>query len=133
MAQRGYGAATILKLGDLAMAAPDAQEPVGVKPSDIVALYDTVLFHIAKAGEAGLAGDGAAQLEQILAANRILSGLDESLDLAAGGQVAANLHDMYQSVIQALQGSVGDKAAAEVYAALVPSLRNIRNAWAGIA
>lgn len=127
------GAVPILKYGDLAMAAPDAPEPVGVKPSDIVALYDTILFHIAKAGEASEAGDGGGQLEQILAANRILTGLDESLDLAAGGQVAANLHDMYQSVIQALLGSVGDKAAAEVYAALTPSLRNIREAWASIA
>ncbi|MDY0240609.1 MAG: flagellar export chaperone FliS [Rhodospirillaceae bacterium] len=96
----------------------------------VVKLYDLVLVHIAEAARHGENGDVPAQAEAVQEAMAIFTGLDSCLDMEAGGQVAANLRSMYQSMNQALTGVVGQPDGAAICLKLAAALRQTRNAWA---
>jgi len=101
-------------------------------PVAVVQLYDTILLHIARAGDAARGGDFQKQFDEVMNATRIIDGLNRHLDMEAGGQVALNLRDMYQSISKALLRSVGKTDAGEACDRLIEGLRNTRDAWAEI-
>jgi flagellar secretion chaperone FliS len=110
-------------------AAPVATES---SPVAVVQLYDTILLHIGRAGDAARKGDFQTQFDEVMNAARIVDGLNNCLDMNEGGQVAAHLREMYDSVSRALLRSVGAPAAAETYDKLIAAVRDTRNAWAEI-
>lgn len=108
---------------------PRATEP---SPVAVVQLYDTILLHIGRAGDAARRGDFQKQFDEVMNATRIIDGLNRHLDMEAGGQVALNLRDMYQSVSKALLRSVGKVDAGEACDRLIEGLKSTRDAWAEI-
>jgi flagellar protein FliS len=108
---------------------PAASEP---DPASVVRLYDTILLHIGRAGEATRKGDYQTQFDEVMKATRIIDGLNRHLDMEKGGDVAVNLRDMYQSVSRALLRSVGKDSASDACDRLVDGLKGTRNAWAEI-
>jgi flagellar protein FliS len=105
-----------------------------VSPLDsVVLLYDGALARIARAVVAVRQGDTVAQLDQVIRAVQILNGLNQSLDMAAGGRVAISLRDMYGAVAVALYNSVGHADAVTASERIAGALRRTRNAWAEIA
>jgi flagellar protein FliS len=105
-----------------------------VSPLDsVVLLYDGVLARIARAAAAAQAGDTLGQLDQVVRAVQILNGLNQSLDMEAGGRVAVSLRDMYGAVAVALYNSVGRSDAVEASEKIAAAVRKTRNAWAEIA
>jgi flagellar protein FliS len=99
----------------------------------VVLLYDGILTRIARATAAAASGDTRGQLEHVLQAVQILNGLNQSLDMAAGGRVAVSLRDMYGAVAVALYNSVGSSAAVEASEKIAAALRKTRDAWAHVA
>lgn len=98
----------------------------------MVQLFDTVLLHIARAGDATRKGDFQAQFDELMKATRIIDGLNRVLDMEAGGQVAVHMREMYQATSRALLRSVGKESAVEVYGKISEGLLESRNAWAEI-
>jgi flagellar biosynthetic protein FliS len=101
-------------------------------PIAVVQLYDTILLHVSHAANAARAKDFTTQFDEVMKATRILDGLNRHLDMAAGGQVAINMRDMYQATSRALLRSVGKDSAGEACDRLMVGLRDTRNAWAEI-
>ena len=109
----------------------DAKPQTTIPPAmAVVKLYDLVLGHMAEAARHATGGDIEAQAREIQAAVAILSGLDSCLDMQAGGQVASNLRDMYQSMARTLQGAVGQPDAVLICEKLAEGFRQTRDAWA---
>ncbi len=101
-------------------------------PAAVVQLYDTILLHVSRAAEAARQGDYQKQFDEVMQATRIVDGLNRCLVMEEGGQVAANLRDMYESVSRALLRSVGKPTAGEACDKLIAAVRDTRNAWAEI-
>jgi flagellar protein FliS len=101
-------------------------------PVSVVKLYDTILLHVSRAATAARKGNFQGQFDEVMNATRIIDGLNRHLDMEKGGQVAANLRDMYQSVSRALLRSVGKDDAGVICEKLIDGLRDTRNAWAEI-
>ena len=99
----------------------------------VVMLYDGILLRLASAAEAQTQCDHETQYDSIASAIRIMEGLNRSLDMQAGGQVAMHYRDMYKALSIVLRRTVGQPNAAQVYRRLEAALRNTRNAWAEIA
>lgn len=99
----------------------------------VVLLYDEVLKRIARAAAAARRNDFNGQLHEVMAATKILNGLNNCLDMDVGGTVAVSLREMYQAVIHALFGTVGRPAGAEACDRLSDAVRLTRDAWAEIA
>ena len=105
-----------------------------VSPLDsVVLLYDGVLARIARASAAAQAGNTLAQLDHVVRAVQILNGLNQSLDMEAGGRVAVSLRDMYGALAVALYNSVGRSNAVEACDKIAVAVRKTRDAWAQIA
>jgi flagellar protein FliS len=101
--------------------------------ASIVLLYDGVLARIGRAAAAAERGDTRDQLDHVLRAVQILNGLNQSLDMEAGGRVAVSLRDMYGAIAIALYTSVGSSTAVEASEKIAAGLRQTRDAWAHIA
>ncbi|HVY99752.1 MAG TPA: flagellar export chaperone FliS [Dongiaceae bacterium] len=101
--------------------------------ASVVMLYDGVLTRIGRAAASARRDDTLGQLEHVMRAVQILNGLNQSLDMAAGGSVALSLRDMYGAVAVALYNSVGRDQAVEACDKLAAAVRKTRNAWAQIA
>ncbi len=99
----------------------------------VVMLYDGILIRISRAADAARRGDYQKQFEYVMSATRIIDGLNRHLDMEAGGQVAINLRDTYESVARCLFRSVGKETAAEACDRLLIAVRELRDAWAEIA
>ncbi len=99
----------------------------------VVMLYDGILIRISRAADAARRGDYQKQFEYVMSATRIIDGLNRHLDMEAGGQVAVNLRDTYESVARCLFRSVGKETAAEACDRLMIAVRELRDAWAEIA
>ncbi|MDA8231372.1 MAG: flagellar export chaperone FliS [Magnetospirillum sp.] len=99
----------------------------------VVMLYDGVLARIAAAARAAREKDWEGQYNETVRAVTIINGLAHSLDLEAGGTVATNLYDMYETVGLALMRSVGKKDGADACDKIAAALRQTRDAWAEIA
>lgn len=99
----------------------------------VVQLYDTALKHIGNAIEGVKKGSYETQMNEIAAAVRIFNGLNDSLDMEAGGAVAQNLRDMYQAVSKALLSTIGQDNAVEICERMTKAVKETRNAWAEIA
>jgi flagellar protein FliS len=105
----------------------------GINKVAVVQLYDTILLHVGRAGDAARRGDFQVQFDEVMKATRIIDGLNRHLDMQQGGQVALNLRDMYESVSRALLRSIGKDSAGEACDILTSGLRETRNSWAEIA
>jgi flagellar biosynthetic protein FliS len=101
-------------------------------PTAVVQLYDTILLHVARAGEAAAKGDFQKQFDEVMSATRIVDGLNRCLDMTQGGEVAVHLREMYEAVSRALLRSVGKPSAEEACNRLISAVRDTRNAWAEI-
>jgi flagellar protein FliS len=101
--------------------------------TSVVMLYDGILVRVARAAAAARTGDVHDQLDQVMRAVQILNGLNQSLDMEAGGRVAVSLRDMYGAVAVALFNSVGRPSGAEACDKVAAAVRRTRNAWASIA
>lgn len=112
---------------------PDANDVAIAQTEAVVRLYDTAIKHIEISMDHAASGDLEGQVNEITAAVRIFTGLDESLDLDVGGQVAQNLHEMYQAVNKTLLSSIGQENAAEIGQKMIGSVKKLRNSWAEIA
>lgn len=99
----------------------------------VVMLYDGILLRLANAAEAQTQCNPEKQYDSIASAIRIMEGLNRSLDMQAGGQVAVHYRDMYKTLSIVLRRTVGQPNAAQVYRRLEAALRNTRNAWAEMA
>jgi len=99
----------------------------------VVMLYDGILARIARAADANRRRDYERQFNEVMVAAKIVDGLDRSLDLSAGGAVAANLHAFYESVGGGLLRSTGRRYGATYLEQLAAAVRVTRDAWAEIA
>jgi len=99
----------------------------------VVMLYDGILVRIRNAGIAAGQSDWARQYEEVSRAVELLRGLLSVLDYEQGGDVARRLHQTYHANITALMRSVGRTEAPDMYRRIESGLRDLRNAWAGIA
>jgi flagellar protein FliS len=106
---------------------------VDADPHQLVAmLFDGLFESLAHARGAIRAGDAAAKGRAIGRAVRIVDeGLRGALDLAQGGKLAADLHDLYAYVALRLTRAnlQGDEAAIDECVAL---LEPVRSAWMAI-
>jgi flagellar secretion chaperone FliS len=64
----------------------------------VVKLYDAAITHIAKARDASVSGDLRAKRDGVSRALAVVSELQNSLDLKAGGQIADSLDSLYTYV-----------------------------------
>jgi flagellar protein FliS len=99
----------------------------------VVLLYDGILLHIAQAAQANRDSNFERQFDEVMKAARIIEGLSRCLDLEAGGTVAANLRDFYETIGRGLMRSTGRNYGADFLVQLADSVRRTRNAWAHIA
>ena len=98
----------------------------------ILLLFDGALERIELARAALAAGDVGRKAGAIAGAQRIVEGLLQSLDPAAGGELAQRLSELYQLVSRRLlHANVHDDAGALGDARRV--LSELRAGWAGIA
>lgn len=98
----------------------------------VVMLYDGALGSLAQTREAVQARDLRAKRDALSKAMAILSELQGSLNMEAGGEVAVRLDGLYTYMIGRLvEGNVNGEVAAfdEVIGLLTP----LRDAWAQIA
>ncbi len=77
-------------------------------------------------------GEIARKGEQVSKAIAVISALDSSLNFELGGEIAANLHDLYEYMVLRLVKANADNnlAGLDEVAALA---RNIKDGWDGIA
>lgn len=99
----------------------------------VVLLYDGLLVRIRNACQAAESGDFGEQFNQVLKANDILRGLLAALDKNKGGALAERLADTYQANMVALMGTIGRPNAVDALRRIAEGLRELRNAWSGIA
>lgn len=99
----------------------------------VVLLYDTALAHVARAGDAARRKDHETQFKEARRAAEVMNGLNSSLNMQAGGRVAASTREMYLAVCKALLSAVGRRSGAECYDKIFNALRIVRDSWAEIA
>jgi flagellar biosynthetic protein FliS len=99
----------------------------------VVMLYDGILARIARAADAHRAHDYERQFNEVMAAARIVDGLNRCLDLEAGGAVAAHLRSFYSTIAGELLRSTGREYGAPYLERLAVAVRVTRDAWAEIA
>lgn len=99
----------------------------------VVLLYDGILMRLHQAAAAAGRGDTGAQFTHVRQAAEIVRGLASALDMKRGGPLAANLRRTYYANIQAMMGTVGHPNAAAALGTIAEGLRELRNAWGGIA
>jgi flagellar protein FliS len=94
----------------------------------IQVMFDTALTRIATARGCMERGEIAAKGENISKAIGIVAGLNDSLDLQQGGQIAANLRELYDYSCRRLTEANlrNDPQMLEEVASL---LREIKSAW----
>lgn len=91
-------------------------------------LLDGALGRLARAEYEMVAGSG----ESLAGAAAIIKALQESLDLDLGGQLAANLHDLYDYMLRRLAGAA-DAGDAEALREVASLLETIQDGWDAIA
>lgn len=93
-------------------------------------LYDGALDRIAQA-QGALEGGRAADCNRLVSeVIGIVEGLDDCLDKEAGGELGANLHELYIYVIRRLLlGNLNDELAPALQESC-ELLRDLREAWA---
>jgi len=98
----------------------------------VLMLYDGCLESIGRARVAMVGGAIEVKCAQISRAVRILEeGLKCALDLAAGGELAENLHNLYAyCVVQLTRGNLRNDPALLVEVERL--IRPLRDAWAAI-
>lgn len=94
-------------------------------------LLDGALDRIAQAKGALIAGDTAAMGEALGKAIGILSGLQGSLDMERGGEIAANLNRLYDYMSLRLLDVHREKESASLDE-VVGLLGNIKSGWDAI-
>lgn len=99
----------------------------------VIMLYDGALLAIANASKYMAEGQIANKGNAISRAINIIdTGLKACLDMDKGGELAANLHALYDYMIRRLlEGNLNNEAAALDEVATL--LREIRSAWEQIA
>jgi len=98
----------------------------------VVMLYDGALRFLALAGEAADRGDVAARRDAMSRAMAIIAELQNTLNVQAGGEVAASLDQLYSYLSARLLDVAvkGDRTAIDEALKL---LRPLREAWAQVA
>ena len=99
----------------------------------VVLLYDGILKRIKLVAAAARSGDLQTQVDETMHAVRIIDGLNRSLDMEKGAQVAVGLRETYWAVAGTLYRAVGRPGAAEACDKLVEAMTVLRDAWAEIA
>lgn len=98
----------------------------------VLMLYDGCLESIGRARVAMASGVIEVKCAQISRAVRILEeGLKSALDLTAGGELAANLHNLYgYCVVQLTRGNLRNDPA--LLSEVEGLIRPLRDAWSAI-
>ncbi len=98
----------------------------------VVMLYDGILARIARAADANRKKDYERQFNEVMAAAKIIQGLNQCLDTEVGGTVAQSLRDFYETVGSSLLRSTGRRYGAKYLDQLAAAVRTTRDAWATI-
>jgi flagellar protein FliS len=98
----------------------------------VVLLYDGALRHLVAAGDASARGDLIARRDALSKAMAILTELQSTLNLEAGGEVAASLDALYTYMTERLVDVTVRKDAGAV-PEVERLLRSLRDAWAQVA
>ena len=98
----------------------------------VVMLYDGALRFIGTARAALDRGDVRARTDAISRALAIVSELQNTLDMDAGGEIATQLDELYRFVIALLMDASFRQDAAALDLA-ERTLREVRSGWAAIA
>lgn len=98
----------------------------------VVLLYDGVLARIARAADANRKKDYERQFNEVMAAAKIINGLNQCLDMEVEGTVAKSLRDFYETVGTSLLRSTGRRYGAAYLDQLAAAVRTTRDAWATV-
>ena len=91
-------------------------------------MYDGAIRFITEAKEKSAAGDVAGKGVAISKAQRIIHELTNALDMRRGGEVAANLSQVYMRISRNLINANVNRKMEDLDESL-ESLRNLRGAW----
>lgn len=94
----------------------------------VVLMYDGAIRFITEAKEKSVSGDVAGKGLAISRAQRIIHELTNALDMRRGGEVAANLSQVYLRINRNLINANVNRKMEELDESL-ESLRNLRDAW----
>lgn len=94
----------------------------------VVLMYDGAIRFITEAKEKSAAGDVAGKGVAISKAQKIIHELTNALDMRRGGEVAANLSQVYMRISRNLINANVNRKMEELDESL-ESLRNLRGAW----
>lgn len=98
----------------------------------VVLLYDGALRFMSQGAAALAAGNTAIARQRIHRAESIINELDQSLDMDAGGEIAANLRSVYRFARQQLLESIPEGDASKVQA-VSKLMSDLRDGWAEVA
>jgi flagellar protein FliS len=94
----------------------------------VVLLYDGAIRFITEAKEKSATGDVAGKSVAISKAQRIIHELTNALDMRRGGEVAANLSQVYMRINRNLINANVNRKMEELDESL-EALKNLRGAW----
>jgi len=99
----------------------------------VIMLYDRAIANLRTARELMLAGEQSPEalrekLEALGKAADIIAWLDGTLNFEKGGQIAQNLHQIYDTLLHELV-KVSAKDDPEVVGKMIGILENLREAW----
>lgn len=94
----------------------------------VVLMYDGAIRFITEAKEKFAAGDVAGKGVAISKAQKIIHELTNALDMRRGGEVAANLSQVYMRISRNLINANINRKMEDLDESL-ESLRNLRGAW----
>ncbi|TCK06643.1 flagellar export chaperone FliS [Phorcysia thermohydrogeniphila] len=97
----------------------------------VIMLYDKTILLLKEAEEAIKNGDVKTKVEAILKADKILRVLNSSLDMERGGEIAKNLREIYNFVINALV-IVNSKNDLKMLSDIIEILSTLKEGWEGI-
>ncbi len=97
----------------------------------IILLYDKAIVSLKTAKEHIKEGDIKGKIQNITKASDIVRALDSALDFDKGGEIASNLHMLYQFIDTSLF-QVHAKNDIKLLDDLIEILQNLKEGWEGI-
>ncbi len=97
----------------------------------VILLYDKAIFSMKSAKENIGTGDIRSKIENITKASDIVRALDSALDFDKGGEIAQNLHMLYDFILTQLP-IVHARNDQKLLDDLIEIMENLKEGWEGI-